>query len=198
MLGRERGGPTIGRVERESMTRWKSTALGWLPRNGGLFSLEMILDNVEKPAGAPLGALPDDVGRGSIPAGQTIRILRDRQFLRQRVRLEGQPLVDPDALERSDLRGKSPVSKLIDEMKHDRCGFGNDRFTVNPSGDSSVRVDLEIVLGLLCIASSINEDDVIFDSYFFEQDEPRSVGIRREILKLIHRNLPFAFSYGGK
>jgi len=57
---------------------------------------------------------------------------------------------------------------------------------------------LRIVLGLLCIASSINEDDVIFDSYFFEQDEPRSVGIRREILKLIHRNLPFAFSYGGK
>ena len=73
---------------------------------------------------------------------------------------------------------------LIDEMKHDRCGFGNDQFTVHPSGDSSVRVDLEIVLGLLCIASSINEDEVIFDSYFFQQDEPRSAGIRREILKL--------------
>src|SRR3954469_13060751 len=94
-------------------------------------SLQMIFDNVKKVAGARLCAAPDDVRRGHISAGQTIRILPDHQFFLQRIRQKNKPLVELGPLSRSKLGGKSSIGMLIDEMEHDGCGLGNDQIAVH-------------------------------------------------------------------
>jgi hypothetical protein len=40
------------------------------------------------------------------------------------------------------------------------------------------------------VLGSIDEDEVIVDSDLYEQHVRRCVGIHREVMKLIHRNLP--------
>src|ERR1700730_874244 len=102
----------------------------------------MFLDNVEKLVGARFGAAFDDVGRGGIAASEAIRILPDPQFLLEGVGQEDQPLVELCTFGRSDLRGESCVSMLIDEMEHDSCGLGHDQIAVNQSWYTSVRIDL--------------------------------------------------------
>src|SRR5260370_8776332 len=78
----------------------------------------------------------------------------------------------------------------VDEMEHDGCGFGNDQLAVNQGGNAAVRIDLEIRFRLLGVVSSIDKNEAISDSDRFEQHVRRCVGIRREIMKLIHRSFP--------
>src|SRR6266700_19051 len=104
----------------------------------------MVLDDVEKIAGARFGAVLDDLARQRVAASQTIRILPDHQFLLQRIRLKNQPLVECRALRRSELRGKPHGGVLIDEMEYDSRSLGDDQMSIHQSRDTSVWIHLEI------------------------------------------------------
>ncbi len=125
-------------------------------------------------------------------SGRTVavRILPDHQLFLERVRQEGQPLIEFCALWRSDLRRQPGAGMLIDKMKHNGSGLRQDQAVIDQGRDTPVRIELEIFSGFLSVLGPVDEQKLIFGAQLFEQHVRRCIGIRREIVELVHRCFP--------
>src|SRR3979411_265330 len=122
----------------------------------------MNFDDIEERAGAHFCAALDRFRRCCVLTDQTLRILPDHQLFLERVRQEGQPLIELCALWRSDLRRKPGAAMLIDKMKHDGSGLRQDQTVIYQSRDTPVRIELEIFLGFLSVLAPVDEQKLIF------------------------------------
>jgi hypothetical protein len=82
---------------------------------------------------------------------------------------------------------------LIDEMEHNGGSLRDDQISIHQGKNMSFWIDLEICAEFLGVVGSIDQGEGIVESKLFEQHVRRSAGIRREIVKLVHRDVPFAF-----